>query len=223
MDGSWTNWVGCVTSLAIASGWLIGVHPPILFICLPLLMDIAVAVAFMVRGRVKRSLTGVLPRVTAYGSTFLVGMSMRVSSPWRRAASVPVGGTLWIAVPAALVVLASVVLGFWPLWYLRRSFSIEPAARELVTTGPYAVARHPMYTIYALGYAGLLVLRPTPTLAVLLVGWCALTYFRMGYEERVLMEAFPEYALYRTRVGAFGPRLRWSRSEGAPPEPSGPA
>jgi len=38
--------------------------------------------------------------------------------------------------------------------------------------------------------------------------WLAVLRIRMGYEERVLREEFPEYASYRRRVGALGPRLR---------------
>ena len=34
------------------------------------------------------------------------------------------------------------VLGLWPLWYLRHSFSLEPEARTLVVAGPYRLARH---------------------------------------------------------------------------------
>jgi protein-S-isoprenylcysteine O-methyltransferase Ste14 len=73
-----------------------------------------------------------------------------------------------------------------------------------------------MYTIYMIGNGGLLLFRPTPALAVVLALWSVLTYLRAGYEERVLREAFPEYALYRQRVGRFGPRLWHRRREGAP-------
>ena len=33
------------------------------------------------------------------------------------------------------------------LWRLGKSFSIMPEARKLVTGGPYACARHPLYTV----------------------------------------------------------------------------
>ena len=52
--------------------------------------------------------------------------------------------------------LAAAVLCLWPLWYLRRSFSLEPEARTLVTSGPYRLARHPIYTVYLLINAGIL-------------------------------------------------------------------
>jgi len=37
--------------------------------------------------------------------------------------------------------------------------------------------------------------------------WLALLAVRIRYEERVLEGVFPEYAAYRARVGALGPRL----------------
>jgi protein-S-isoprenylcysteine O-methyltransferase Ste14 len=48
---------------------------------------------------------------------------------------------------------------------------------------------------------------------VVLAVWAALVRHRVGYEEQVLAQAFPEYAAYRERVGAFGPRLfRFARA-----------
>jgi len=91
---------------------------------------------------------------------------------------------------------------------MRRSFSIEPAARELATDGPYRIARHPIYATQILEYAGIWMLHATIPLAAVLVVWLAVLRIRMGYEERVLREEFPEYASYRRRVGALGPRLR---------------
>jgi protein-S-isoprenylcysteine O-methyltransferase Ste14 len=37
--------------------------------------------------------------------------------------------------------------------------------------------------------------------------WVALLWRRSRYEEAVLEAAFPSYAAYRARVGAFAPRL----------------
>ena len=42
------------------------------------------------------------------------------------------------------------------IWQLRRSFSIEAQARQLVTGGPCLLARHPIYTGYLLQYFGIL-------------------------------------------------------------------
>jgi protein-S-isoprenylcysteine O-methyltransferase Ste14 len=104
----------------------------------------------------------------------------------------------------AILWLAGAVLCLWPLWYLRRSFSLEPEARTLVTSGPYRLARHPIYTVYLLINAGILLRHLTVPFALVLAVWVALLLVRVRYEEGVLASAFPNYPEYRRRVRAFG-------------------
>jgi protein-S-isoprenylcysteine O-methyltransferase Ste14 len=93
------------------------------------------------------------------------------------------------------------------VWHLRRSFSVEPEARALVTTGPYRFARHPIYAVYLLVNAGILLGHLTVPFAAVLAVWIGLMVLRIRYEEAVLTNAFPDYRAYRARVGAFGPRF----------------
>ena len=44
-----------------------------------------------------------------------------------------------------LLATAGLAYSVWGLAYLRRSFSIVPEARRLVTGGPYSLSRHPVY------------------------------------------------------------------------------
>ena len=119
----------------------------------------------------------------------------------------------WLAVTDnAGLGLTGFALGFlgifieiWAVWHLRFAFATEPAARRLVTTGPYRFARHPIYTGGCLAYLGLIMSHPTVPLAVALSGWVICIVFRMRYEEAILTQAFPHYADYRRRVGALGP------------------
>jgi len=67
---------------------------------------------------------------------------------------------------AILVALGS-AYQLWALVHLRRSFSILPEARELATTGPYAVTRHPLYLAETVALVGLLA--PVANAWVLLV------------------------------------------------------
>src|SRR5260221_8594870 len=46
---------------------------------------------------------------------------------------------------ADLLATVGLVYSVWGLAYLRRSFSIIPEARRLVTGGPYGLSRHPVY------------------------------------------------------------------------------
>ncbi len=145
----------------------------------------------------------------AYGGTFLVPVFLRISLAWR-----PALVTATPSPPAAVLVIGAslwlfgLVMGFWPLWHLRHSFSIEPAARALVSSGPYRIARHPIYTSYICVFVGICLMRPTIAMVLVTACWFVLMYRRVRYEERVLVAAFPEYAAYRQRVGAFGPVWR---------------
>jgi protein-S-isoprenylcysteine O-methyltransferase Ste14 len=112
----------------------------------------------------------------------------------------------WLVLPADVLATLGLAYSVWGLAYLRRSFSIVPEARRLVTGGPYGFSRHPVY----LGEI-------TTAIGVNLAtaGWLgavAIAYFitaevlRMRWEERVLARAFPsEYPAYAARVPRFFP------------------
>lgn len=78
---------------------------------------------------------------------------------------------------------------------------------QLVTSGPYAWVRHPMYVVLALFGAASLVSTGSLPLATALLGTAASAAARVPDEERMMLLAFgPVYAAYRDRVGAFLPR-----------------
>ena len=107
---------------------------------------------------------------------------------------------------ADLLATAGLAYSVWGLAYLRRSFSIIPEARRLVTGGPYSLSRHPVY----LGEI-------TTAVGVNLAtgGWLSLlavAYFigcellRMRWEEQVLAKAFPDdYPAYARKVPRYFP------------------
>jgi len=88
---------------------------------------------------------------------------------------------------------------------------------QLVTTGPYALSRHPIYS----GVIGMLA---ASALAQGFGRWIAvaagvslLLVAKARQEERVLTSAFPaEYAEYRDRVPGLLPRFGWHRVRSAP-------
>ena len=88
---------------------------------------------------------------------------------------------------------------------LGRSISVLPEARRLVTRGPYALVRHPLYLgeIVALAGVALQFLQPWALLLLGLV--CIFQLQRMKYEELVLAQVFPEYGDYMTRTARLVP------------------
>jgi protein-S-isoprenylcysteine O-methyltransferase Ste14 len=202
----WSDWVGVVVFTAIGVN-LYRQSPEFGILILPgILQELIVAASFLLRPRSRRKIPGWVPRLVAYANTFGVMLFLMYATArhpdWIRPTANPAlrsaGAILW---------LGGAVLSLWPLWYLRRSFSVEPEARNLVTSGPYRWARHPIYAVYLLINAGILLRHFTLPLAAVLAAWLILLVVRVGYEERVLVSAFPQYREYRQRVGAFGPRL----------------
>src|SRR5215831_9975746 len=118
------------------------------------------------------------------------------------------GGTLreWLILPGDILATIGLVYSVWGLAYLRRSFSIIPEARRLVTGGPYGLSRHPVYLGEIATALGV-------NLAT--AGWpgaLALAYFigaellRMRWEEGVLSRAFPaDYPAYAARTPRYFP------------------
>ena len=139
---------------------------------------------------------GILPRLAALAGTFLgVGM-LRL----------PVAD-----LPLALQALAFFLTGFGSaasmlvLWRLGKSFSIMPEARKLVTSGPYAYARHPLYAAEIITALGMSPQYQQPWAILMGGGVIVLQVTRSLYEERVLVQAFPEYEAYRARTKRFIP------------------
>jgi protein-S-isoprenylcysteine O-methyltransferase Ste14 len=199
----WSDWAGTAAFVAIAVG-LWRRAPEFGVLILPgLIQELLIAISFLVRGRARAAAPGWVSRAVAYANSFLIMafilVAARVEPEWLRPTPQPglrtAGAILW---------LAGAVLSLWPLWYLRRSFSLEPQARDLVTLGPYRLARHPIYTVYLFINAGILLRHLTIPFAIVLVLWVALLLVRVRYEEGVLSSAFPDYPEYRRRVRAFG-------------------
>lgn len=104
-----------------------------------------------------------------------------------------------------MLILTGMVFSTYTLLFLGRSFSIMPQARELVTSGPYALVRHPLYLGEGLAIIGTMLQFISP-LALAIVGLqCAFQVLRMKNEETVLMSQYPEYRDYMARTARVIP------------------
>jgi protein-S-isoprenylcysteine O-methyltransferase Ste14 len=106
---------------------------------------------------------------------------------------------------AYFFVISGSLITLVSLLYLRRALTITPQATTLVTTGPYALVRHPMYSGSILILFGLMLLIDSGAAVGLFVVCAGLQIVRARYEEALLGENFSAYGPYRSRVGGFVP------------------
>jgi protein-S-isoprenylcysteine O-methyltransferase Ste14 len=106
-----------------------------------------------------------------------------------------------------LLLIAGMTFATCSLLALARSMSIMPEARQLVTRGPYSLVRHPLYLGEVVAAAGVAMQYLMPWALVVLAAHCFFQFERMKNEERVLMEAFPEYKDYMAQTARLLPGL----------------
>ncbi|HTZ50180.1 MAG TPA: isoprenylcysteine carboxylmethyltransferase family protein [Spirochaetia bacterium] len=111
------------------------------------------------------------------------------------------------AAGAALCVIG-LALALWARTSLGTNWSGSPAAKEgheLVTSGPYGVIRHPIYTGMLTMMLGTALIAGAPGLLVL-VAFSAIVAYRVRVEERLMQQLFPgTYREYRGRTRALIP------------------
>lgn len=116
------------------------------------------------------------------------------------------------AVVIALLMAATVSLFTWASRTMGRNWSVVARTRsdhELVTTGPFAHVRHPIYSAMGLLLLALAIgLGNEWRLVVTLPLYALGTWLRIAEEEKLLRAAFgPAYDAYAARVKRFVPGL----------------
>jgi len=106
---------------------------------------------------------------------------------------------------AAVLTIAGLAGAVFILAWLGRNFSILPQARGLVTSGPYRHIRHPLYLAEAIGGIGIMLQYLQPWALLITLTGFAFQIARMGYEERILADAFGEYRAYIARTARLIP------------------
>jgi protein-S-isoprenylcysteine O-methyltransferase Ste14 len=105
-----------------------------------------------------------------------------------------------------LLITAGMAWAVWGLAYLRRSFSIIPEARRLVTGGPFGLSRNPLYLGEGIASIGVVLPGFTIWHLLLLAVFVGSQVLRIHWEQKVLLEAFgDEYRRYLGRVPMLVP------------------
>lgn len=109
----------------------------------------------------------------------------------------PRTASIWI--PLGLATTGAVVQ-LWSVLTLRTSFSLLPAVRTLVQSGPYRFLRHPMYFSYLMTVAAVVAFTPSARnvgLAVIVYGVLSV---RAILEEREFRHYSQEYEQYMAAI-----------------------
>jgi protein-S-isoprenylcysteine O-methyltransferase Ste14 len=192
-----------------------------LLVDIGLLTLFAVQHSVMARPAFKRWLTRVVSPA-AERSTYVLASSLALILffwQWR-----PLGGTVWevehpvgrsvlylgFGVGWALVLAATFVINHFDLFGLRQTWrhfrGLPQSPLPFVTPVLYRIVRHPLYVGWLLAFWS----TPTMTLTHLLFAVVTTAYILVAIqlEERDLMDAHPEYAVYRQRVPMLFPLWR---------------
>lgn len=126
----------------------------------------------------------------------------------------PAGQVGWARLTGILLAalgLGVIALAVWQHYAINRSLvnvSPEPNQHnQLVQSGLYRFVRHPIYTGVMLAALGAALAHGHGVPLLIALGLAAFFAYKSTFEERLLMQAYPDYAAYRQRTGRFLPRV----------------
>ncbi len=176
-------------------------------------------IAFLIYWQVKAVHTKKTRRVEPAVSRILRALSIVVAIimlsttwiplPWLYRPVWPVG--FWPFWLGAALTVAGLLFAVWAREHLGRNWSSAVTIKqdhELITTGPYSVVRHPIYTGILSGFLGLAIaiseVRGLVVFVLIFVGFWA----KLSLEEKWMRSQFGEtYAAYVRRTAALVPYL----------------
>ncbi len=119
--------------------------------------------------------------------------------------------TLALGVVTDCIVVAGAAFTVWARITLGRNWSAEVTVKqdhELIESGPYALARHPIYTGLIFMGLGTAINYGRAIGFALLLSVCGAVWWKARQEERIMSRHFPDaYAEYKMRVRAIIPFL----------------
>jgi len=197
-----------------------------LLINLGLLGLFAVQHSVMARPAFKRVWTRIVPPAVERSTYVLLSSLALILLFWQWR---PLGGVVWdlqhplgrtlmhagFAFGWLLVLVSTFLINHFDLFGLRQVWlhlrGRRYQALPFTTPGPYRLVRHPLYVGWLFAFWA----TPTMTVTHLLFAFVATAYILVAirFEERDLLDAYPEYADYRRRVPMLVPVPRRTGSE----------
>lgn len=113
-----------------------------------------------------------------------------------------------VATAAVAVLIVGLLAMLWALGALGTNISVVPQAREVVTHGPYARVRHPLYTAELLSGVGICLASTGPAPWLLLAALVVLQVMRARREEALLARELTGYDEYKRHTPMLVPSLR---------------
>jgi protein-S-isoprenylcysteine O-methyltransferase Ste14 len=155
-------------------------------------------VMFATRSVPQQTAPGLYPRCAALAGTFLsVGIVLLPPQE--------LSPGLYLA--SLVLIIAGTVFAIWAGLALGRSISIVPEARQLVTWGPYALVRHPLYLGEIIAVVGIALQYLSVSALILVAVQFAFQLQRIKNEEHLLSKVFPRYKEYMARTARLLPGL----------------
>ena len=117
-------------------------------------------------------------------------------------------------VTGVVFIVAGAIINIWGRMQLKSNWSNQIRIYEdhtLVTTGVYALARHPLYaSIILMLFGGSLVYTNYVSAILTAVVFIPFMHHRAKQEEVLLNQMFTDYAEYKRKTGIFFPKI-WRR------------
>jgi protein-S-isoprenylcysteine O-methyltransferase Ste14 len=155
-----------------------------------------VAAVVILRSRPSAKASGLEPRISALAGSFAMYSIVFFQ---RRELSLTLE---MISTALTFIGTAGAVVA---LGQLGRSFSVMAETRQLVTSGPYRLVRHPLYVAEQIAIIGVFIQYASVWTGLLLTVQIALQLRRMHNEETILTASFPEYIEYRQTTARLIP------------------
>lgn len=116
----------------------------------------------------------------------------------------------FLQVAGMLCIGLAFFVGIWAVISFKQKIYIVPTPGPnsfLVTGGPFAYIRHPLYFSLLVGSFGLMLAYPTIPRGLALIILAVILHLKVGYEEKMLAARFNGYEKYRQNTGALFPKI----------------